>query len=92
MDLARFEFGLRLKMLQWFTVHEYLGGVVGQITMLLATCMHNCHKLAIVNGVLLFGGIKFLAIIRHWQQSAPFFLQQFYPHRLRLGSTGRLLL
>ena len=57
MDLARVEFGLRQKMLQWLMVHERLGSAVDQVTMPLTTCMHNCHKLAIMNGVLLFGGI-----------------------------------
>ena len=57
MDLARVEFRLRLKMLQRLMVREYLGSVVGQVTTPLATRMNNCHKLAIVNGVLLFGGI-----------------------------------
>ena len=57
MDLARVEFGLRLKMLQRPMVREHLGGAVGQVTMPLTTRMHDGHKLAIVNGVLSFGGI-----------------------------------
>ena len=56
-DLARVEFGLRLKMLQWLMVREPLGGAVGQVAMPLATRMHDCHKLTIVNGVFSYSGI-----------------------------------